>query len=93
MKDQDDEAFTFFCLEDLCKTSEKFNLEPNSSFDNIIIFVDYMIDCWWYGFRMKLDGSYEIGILPGPNMFTKITDSLGEFIILYLADSPLLYRY
>nr|WP_068893287.1 SMI1/KNR4 family protein [Pedobacter panaciterrae] len=92
-KDQDKEAFLFFKVEDLLTMKEKFGLEKNDLLAEIIIFADYMVDCWWYGIKVKDDNRYEIGIIPDPSRFVKITDSLSEFTELYLKDSPILYEY
>lgn len=86
----DDKGFLFYPIQFLISTEEEFG---NTSLSKIIIFAEYMHKSWWYGFEMKNDGSYIIGILPDRETFKPITNTLSEFIPLYLNDSPLLYDY
>jgi hypothetical protein len=56
-------------------------------------FMDYLTQCWWYGFRCLPGGAYEIGVMPTRELFYPITRSLTEWIDLYLADAPILYPH
>lgn len=93
MKDQDDNGFFFMEIANLRTMRERFNLETSNPLSDIIIFVDYMIDCWWYGIKVYSEDSYEIGIIPDAQTFIKITNNLGDFLQLYIEDSSILYTY
>lgn len=93
IKEQDNEGFLFYKLEDLRTMGSKFNLEGNNSLKDIVLFGDYMLSSWWYGLKVNHDRSYEVGIVPTSMDFKMITCSLAKFIKLYMEDSPLLYEY
>jgi hypothetical protein len=90
--DLDDEMFFFFAPDELTTMGAKFSLGNADPFRDIVIFIDYMHASWWYGFRVTDDG-YEIGIIPMENKFKVITNSLTDFINLYISDSEILYDY
>lgn len=60
--------------------------------DNVYVFADYMTRSWWYGYRYINEREYVIGIIPDHDTFTPITNSLEEFLQLYLEDSERLYQ-
>jgi hypothetical protein len=89
--DYDGEGFLFYPTEELITMEIEF---PNKTVDdlkNVIIFADYLLECWWYGIRNKEDGSYEIGLISDHKSFNFITASLSDFLTLYVADSEKLY--
>lgn len=89
MKDSDKEGFLLYPLEDIVSLETKFNISNSNS--NIYVFADYLQSSWWYGFRVLENGTYEIGIIPYEDKFKPITNSLFDFIELYLEDSAPLY--
>jgi hypothetical protein len=58
---------------------------------HIIIFVDYLYACWIYGVQVADENTYSIGIIAEYGQFNVITNSLQDFIELYLVDSEKLY--
>jgi SMI1-KNR4 cell-wall len=89
----DEEGFLFYPIEGIISVNDEFK---NSSLENnktIFLFAEYMHKSWWYGFDVSSNGDYVIGIIPEKNKFKPITNSLAEFIELYMEDSPLLYDY
>lgn len=91
MKNYDSNGFLFYSKGDLITMGEKFKLHLDDKLYNIILFIDYMYDSWWYGVRY--DGkTYEIGKVPSSKKFQPITSSLEEFLIAYLNDSDTLYE-
>lgn len=90
--DYDSESFKFYQYGELITMTAKFSLSLISPLNEVIIFADYMQESWWYGFRVNKHG-YEIGIIPEANTFKVISNSLFEFLNLYLSDSSKLYDY
>jgi hypothetical protein len=91
--DQDEEGFHFYKVENLTDMRRRFDLSINDSLNSIVIFADYMLECWSYGVKMNKEGEYEIGIISSSVNFKKISSSFDEFVQLYLMDSPILYEY
>jgi hypothetical protein len=90
--DYDEEGFLFYAYEELVTMGLKFSLETSNQLYNIVLFIDYMQESWWYGLKIKPNG-YEIGIISASNNFKMISESLAEFFKLYLEDSEILYEY
>ncbi|UIR56449.1 SMI1/KNR4 family protein [Sphingobacterium sp. SRCM116780] len=89
----DDEGFLFYPIEAIIsaeKESEKCDIKDK---DKIFIFSEYMHKSWLYGFEVKEDGSYLIGIIPDDKTFKPIVKSLEEFLELYIENSSKLYDY
>jgi hypothetical protein len=68
-------------------------LENPVSLTHVLIFASYQIKSWWFGVEVKENGSYVIGLVSSKGTFKAITDSLAEFIDMYLKDAPKLYDY
>ncbi|RBL92760.1 SMI1/KNR4 family protein [Chitinophaga flava] len=97
LNDEDDNGFAFYPLERWENYNEIFRGDPLGFFDQnkvCIIFIDYLQASWYYAllFERKTD-KYTIGILPHGESFVPITDSLNDFLRLYLEDDPILYTY
>jgi hypothetical protein len=88
--DYDKNGFLFYPVEELITMQEEFSLMEESDLGSIVIFADYLLKCWYYGFRINKDFSYSIGIIPHAKKFKPITNSLDEFISLYLEHSDIL---
>lgn len=93
--DTDAEGFLFYSLENVISAEDEFEGKGDElSFNPIYIFAEYMHKSWWYGLKLNdMKDTYEIGIIPYVNRFKVITNSLSEFIDLYLQDSSMLYDY
>lgn len=89
----DQEGFNFYPLEGIISAKNEFENAGLISKENIFIFAEYMQKSWWYGFKPYNREEYVIGIIPHENKFKPITQSLAEFIELYIADSENLYDY
>jgi hypothetical protein len=89
----DKEGFLFYPLEMVINYKEGVGFEVSPSVGNVLIFVDYLQKCWWYGVDVVSENEYTIGIIADGNTFKPITNSLFDFIRLYLLDSPVLYDY
>jgi len=90
--EEDSEFFYFYPPEELATMGSLFSLSKNDQFYDVVVFVDYMQSSWWYGFKMTDDG-YQIGIISSKDRFKVITDSLSDFINLYVEDSGILYNW
>jgi SMI1 / KNR4 family (SUKH-1) len=90
--DMDKEGFLFYPLEAITSVQNELTWATMTNREMIFIFAEYLHASWWYGFELMTDGSYKIGIIATDN-FKPITNSLSEFIALYMEDSPLLYDY
>lgn len=90
--EMDKEGFLFYPLEAITQVGDEFE---NSNLTNkeIFIFAEYMHKSWWYGVEVKDDENYVIGIIPDSNSFKPITNSLSNFIDLYIDNSTKLYDY
>lgn len=89
----DKEGFLFYPLHAIVSATTEFENAGAINKDNIFIFAEYMHKSWWYGFEIINEDEYIIGILPHENKFKSITNSLAEFIELYIEDSDVLYDY
>ena len=89
----DDEGFLFYPIEFIISAEKEFENSKLENRSKIFIFAEYMHKSWWYGYEIKNDGSYAIGIIPDKNTFKPIVNSLSEFIEMYLDNSPRLYEY
>ena len=90
----DNEGFLFYPLEELTTLEEEVEINRDSVVEPCLIFAEYMHKSWWYGVKFsKHENSYEIGIISSIDKFKVITQNLGEFIHLYMNDSPVLYEY
>ena len=89
----DDEGFLFYPLESILPSKQEFEGFALAENHHLYIFADYMHKSWWYGVEIKPDGKYLIGIIPDKLNFKPITDSLSEFIALYIENSSKLYDY
>lgn len=89
----DKEGFLFYPTEAIVSIDKEFKLPGLIGQPKIYIFANYLHKSWWYGVEINDNGTYEIGIIPDKGLFTPITNSLAEFIRLYLDDSSKLYNY
>lgn len=85
----DNEGFLFYPSEHLCSVEDEF--KETTLDKNITLFADYLTKCWWYGVRTIDDEHYEIGLVITESDFIFITNSLAEFIELYMSDDAKLY--
>jgi SMI1 / KNR4 family (SUKH-1) len=89
----DNEGFLFYPVEAIISSSKEFHNTGIMNKEKTFIFAEYMHKSWWYGFELQSQDSYVIGIIPDKDTFKPITNSLIDFIQLYLEDSPKLYDY
>ena len=89
----DEEGFLFYPIEAIVSVNKEFEDCNIINKDNIFIFADFMHESWWYGFELNERNEYLIGIIPHSSSFKPITNSLVEFIELYIENSPRLYDY
>jgi len=89
----DDEGFLFYPVENIIALNLEFERDDLGLNETTFIFAEYMHKSWWYGFRLIDSNIYEIGIITDYDRFKKITNSLAEFIVLYVENSPLLYEF
>jgi hypothetical protein len=92
----DEEGFLFYPLKELATLEDEFSVtqQRNSTEEHCLIFAEFMHKSWWYGVKfLKLEDSYEIGIIASIDRFKVITRSLAEFIHLYMNNSSILYDY
>lgn len=89
----DNEGFLFYPLESILPSAREFEGFALAENNHLYIFAEYMHKSWWYGVEIKSDGKYLIGIIPDKLNFKPITDSLSEFIALYIENSSKLYDY
>jgi hypothetical protein len=98
--DFDKEGFSFYPIEEL-KTLETYHenyyrsryKDDLGELKNIVIFADYMHESWLYGLNVIDNDTYSIGISALYGQFKVITNSLQDFVKLYLEDSEVLYNY
>lgn len=88
--DMDKNGFFFYSIYQIVSFEEELGNPLGSEQESIYIFAEYMHKSWWYAFETTKD-SYTIGLVPHGKDFIPITNSLSEFINLYLDDSPRLY--
>jgi hypothetical protein len=89
----DAEGFLFYPVEAIIPATNEFKIGALANMDNVFIFAEYLHKSWWYGFEIINNDEYVIGIIPHENKFKPITNSLAEFIELYMEDSERLYDY
>jgi hypothetical protein len=89
----DAEGFLFYPVDAILSVNAEFENCNLTNKDKIFIFAEYMHKSWWYGVELKERNEYVIGIISGSSSFKPITNSLVEFIELYLENSPKLYDY
>jgi len=87
----DAEGFLIYPIEAIVSAREEFGEAAPLGKRKIFIFSDYLIKCWWYGYEAFDDGSYAIGIVESRDDFRPITNSLAEFLELYMVDSDRMY--
>lgn len=88
----DKEGFLFYPLEAIDSVQNELTWATMANREMIFIFAEYLHRSWWYAFELMSDGSYTIGIIATDN-FKPITNSLSEFIELYMEDASILYDY
>lgn len=92
--DFDEEGYLFYPLEEFTTLEEEFNTNGGSSVEHCLIFAEFMHKSWWYAVRFSnFTDDYEICIVSSVDKLKVITKNLGEFIHLYMDDSPILYKY
>jgi len=89
----DAEGFLFYPIEAVISVGNEFEGSLLENKEKIFIFAEYMHRSWWYGFERINSEQYIIGIIPDKDTFKPITNSLAEFIELYIEDSSKLYDY
>ncbi len=87
-------GFLFYPFQEIQSASIKFNKKQPTANNEIYLFADYMTKCWWYGFKVISPTEYAIGIIPNKKLssFKFITNSLFEFLEMYLNDDEKLYN-
>ncbi|WP_210517625.1 SMI1/KNR4 family protein [Hymenobacter terricola] len=96
--DMDSEGYAFWPIEQLRPVQKEWVVitaeAATVEFATAVIFVDYLISCWEYGFMPNESGEgYRIGILASGNEFKVISASLVEFLNLYMLDADVLYDW
>jgi len=91
--EMDEEGFLFYPVESILSLSKEFKDSRLHNKDKIFIFAEYMHKSWWYGFELTEENEYIIGIIPYSSSFKPITNSLVDFLEMYMEDSPKLYDY
>lgn len=86
----DDEGFLFYPLQGLVTSNQEFS-KPIEK--DILIIAEYMHKSWWYGLKVIDKDTYSIGIIPEENKFKILTDSLSEFLKMYMSNSHKLYSF
>lgn len=89
----DEEGFLFYPVNAILSANSEFLNCNLINKDKIFIFAEYMHKSWWYGFEFKERNEYIIGIISDSSSFKPVTNSLVEFIELYLENSHKLYDY
>lgn len=96
----DELGFLFYPLEHLVTYNSEFRLKSsqNKIFEGrqCIIFMNYLHKSWWYGILRNTDAvteSYSVVIIPTEGKYKVICSSIGDFLSLYIKDSPVLYDY
>lgn len=89
----DEEGFLFYPVEAIVSVNTEFETSNLINKHKIFLFAEYMHKSWWYGFELKEGNEYIIGIISDNSSFKPITNSLVEFIELYIENSPKLYDY
>lgn len=91
--EMDEEGFLFYPIEAVTPVIAEFDDSNLLNKEQILLFAEYMHKSWWYGIEMISGEQYVIGIISDKNSFKPITNSLAEFIELYLENSSKLYDY
>jgi len=91
--EMDEEGFLFYPIEAIISAKDEFENSELINKDRVYIFAEYMHKSWWYGLEVISDNKYTIGIIPDKNTFKPITNSLVEFMELYIDNSTKLYDY
>jgi hypothetical protein len=96
----DQDGFSFWPLEEyetFAKVADEY--PPNTprvpDSGSYFVFCDYLTWCWGYAIRLRAEGEgdQESLVVPiGMNEMYTVARSFSEFLDLYLADSPMLYR-
>lgn len=89
----DDEGFLIYPAEALILATEEFKESNMKNVNRVWIFANYMQRSWYYGVEIIDENNYMIGIIPEESVFKPITNSLGEFLELYMENSDRLYDY
>ena len=88
----DEKCFLFYPLHALSTLDEEIGITRATSSENCLIFADYMNRSWSYGVKFSnFTEDYEIAIIA--SSYKVITQSLAEFIRLYIEDASVLYDY
>lgn len=85
--DYEREGFLLYPIEAL--SVRKINWEEEQK--NVLIFADYLLECWWYGVVVLDDGSYSIGLIQDNTSFQFVTNNLFEFFQMIIEDDKKLY--
>lgn len=90
----DKEGFLFYPLNAIVTFSEEFDTKEREDLKKSFVFAEYMHKSWWYGVQIDCGKEmYKIGIIREIGHFKPITNSLADFILLYLCNDTLLYNY
>jgi len=90
--DMDDNGFLFYPVQHVLPYNKEFN-SNNLDMNAVYIFAEYLHKSWWYAFKNGSDSNtYRIMVIFSKDDFRFISNSLAEFIELYLCDSPALYK-
>jgi len=90
----DEEGFLFYPLKYLTTLEEEFGEKPQNDNCKCLVFSEFMHKSWWYGVRIEEEKQvYDIVIISSKDKFKSITNSLAQFIHLYMNNSPVLYDY
>jgi len=91
--EMDEEDFLFYPIEAIILAKDEFEISELISASRVYIFAEYMHKSWWYGVEVISHNNYTIGIIPDKDTFKPITNSLIEFIEIYIENSSKLYDY
>jgi hypothetical protein len=88
----DKNGFLFYPIEAIVPAAAELANSKMENISTVFLFCDYMQVSWWYGCDMIDNDNYNIGII-ATDSFKPISNSLTEFIELYISDSSILYGY
>ena len=89
----DEEGFLFYPIDSIISVKDEFENSELINNNRVYIFAEYMHKSWWYGLEIMGNNNYTIGIIPDKDTFKPISNSLIEFIELYIENSSKLYDY
>ncbi len=90
----DDKGYLFYPLEFLISAGDLFPEGHHEALDQCFIFADFLQECWYYGCIVDpIDKGYSIILISHKFSFSVISNSLENFIELYIANAEILYTF